>query len=203
VADAAERPNRAEGLCRGDPLAADALFRRYAVRLARLAEQHLSRKLAGRLDGEDVVQSVFRTFFARCARGEFQIDSSAQLWQLLVTLTLRKARAQARRHLAGLRDAGAEAPRAEAGLAAATSREPGPAEATELVDRIEGLLRGLPDLYTHVLERRLQGHAVAEIAAGLGVSRQTVYRALELLQRRLEREEDSHGSNQLPSVGPR
>jgi DNA-directed RNA polymerase specialized sigma24 family protein len=87
-----------------------------------------------------------------------------------------------------VRDAGAEAPGGDAGLAEVTSREPGPEEATELVERIEGLLRGLPGLYSHVLERRLQGHAVADIAAGLDVSRQTVYRALELLQRRLERE---------------
>jgi Bacterial Ig-like domain (group 3)/FG-GAP-like repeat len=38
--------------CReGDPRAAEALFRRYAVRLARVAEQHLSHKLAGRVGG--------------------------------------------------------------------------------------------------------------------------------------------------------
>jgi hypothetical protein len=40
-----------------------------------------------------------------------------------------------------------------------------------------------------VLERRLQGHPVADIAARLDVSRQTVYRALELRQRRLSRED--------------
>jgi RNA polymerase sigma-70 factor (ECF subfamily) len=173
--------------CReGDPRAAEALFSRYAVRLARLAEQHLDRRLAARVDGEDVVQSVFRTFFQRCARGEFQIDSSAQMWRLLVRLTLRKARAQARRHRAGKRDARAEV--SADGLAfEALSREPGPGEAAELVDRIERVLRGLPDVYCHVLERRLQGCAVADIAAELAVSRQTVYRSLELLRQRLER----------------
>jgi RNA polymerase sigma-70 factor (ECF subfamily) len=88
----------------GEPRAVEA-FQGYAVRLARLAEQHLSQKVAARLDGEDVVQSVFRTFFRRCSQGEFQIDTSAQIWRLLVTLTLRKARAHARRHLAGKRDA--------------------------------------------------------------------------------------------------
>src|SRR5437588_6753986 len=84
----------------GDPRGAEAVFHRYALRLAALAEGHLSRRLAGRVGGEDVVQSVFRTFFRRCARGEFRVDSPGQLWRLLVTLTLRKARAQARRHLA-------------------------------------------------------------------------------------------------------
>src|SRR5262245_53147337 len=171
----------------GDPRGPEALFQRYAVRLARLAEQHLSHKLAGRLDGEDVVQSVFRTFFQRYARGDFQIDNSAEIWRLLVTLTLRKARAEARRHLAGKRDAAAEAP-GRGPLAELVSRGPGPAEAAELVDQIDHLLRGLPELYCHVLERSLQGHSVADIAEQLAVSRQTVYRALDLLRRRLERQ---------------
>ena len=68
----------------GDPRAADALFARYSRHLARAAEQHLARKLAGRVDGEDVVQSVFRTFFRRYQAGEFRIDTSAQLWRLLL-----------------------------------------------------------------------------------------------------------------------
>jgi hypothetical protein len=52
----------------GDSAAVEQLFERYAQRLARLADRNLSRKIAGRLDGEDVVQSVFRTFFRRSAR---------------------------------------------------------------------------------------------------------------------------------------
>jgi ECF sigma factor len=103
-------PALVQQLRAGNRDAAEKLFARYAQRLTRLAEQHLSRKLAGRLDGEDVVQSVFRTFFRRSATGEFRIDSSAQLWQLLVKITLLKARAKARYHTADKRDAGAEQP---------------------------------------------------------------------------------------------
>src|SRR5262249_20882797 len=136
---------------------------------------------------EDVVQSVFRTFFRRSTAGEFQIDSSAQLWGLLVTITLMKARAKARHHLADKRDARAEqAAGAEDWLPQAIAREPGPAEAVILVDQIEALLRGLPALHGQVLERRLQGHHVTDIAAQLGVSRQTVHRVLNLLQQRLQ-----------------
>src|SRR5262249_12892791 len=68
----------------GDQRAAKLLFARYAERLTHVAEQHLSRKVAAREGGEDVVQSVFRTFFRRSAEGQFQIDTSAQLWRLLV-----------------------------------------------------------------------------------------------------------------------
>jgi RNA polymerase sigma factor (sigma-70 family) len=179
-------PNLAERLRAGDPEAPEALFRRYARQLARLADQHLNRKFAGRVDAEDVVQSVFRTFFRRSARGEFRIDDSAQVWRLLVTLTVRKAQVQARRHGAHRRDAGREVV-GEAPLTDVLGREPGPEDAAVLMDEIASLLRGLPNLHCHVLERRLEGQSVADIAAALDVSRQTVYRVLKLLQQRLER----------------
>jgi RNA polymerase sigma-70 factor (ECF subfamily) len=170
----------------GDSDAAAAIYAHYAERLSRLAHQHLSSKVAARVDEEDVVQSVFRTFFHRSARGEFQIDSRAQLWQLLVRITVMKARAKGRQHTAAKRDVRAEQP-GEDWLGAVAAGEPGPEEAAVLMDEIEVLLRGLPALYCQVLQRRLEGHRVAEIAAGLGVSRQTVYRALHLLEERLDR----------------
>jgi RNA polymerase sigma-70 factor (ECF subfamily) len=169
----------------GDDLDADALFSLYAERLTRVAERHLSNKLAGRIDREDVVQSVFRTFFRRSAAGEFRIDTTAQLWRLLVTITLRKVAASARYHTAAARDVAAE-DGGDFRLSEAAAREPGPEEAATLVDQIEALLRGLPPLYCQVLDLRLQGCGSVETAERLGVSRQTVFRALRLLQERLE-----------------
>jgi RNA polymerase sigma-70 factor (ECF subfamily) len=162
------------------------VFARYAGRLVRVAEQHLSHRLAARLDGEDVVQSVFRTFFRRSEAGEFRIDSSAQLWRLLVRITVLKARAKGRFHTADCRTAQAEAGGdPDAVLTVACATEPGPAEAAALVDQIDSLLRGLPDAYARVLELRLSGDKVTAIAARLGLSRQGVYRMLNLLQDRL------------------
>ncbi|HPM85245.1 MAG TPA: sigma-70 family RNA polymerase sigma factor [Candidatus Anammoximicrobium sp.] len=170
----------------GDPDAASVLFARYAQRLYRLAEQQLSRRLVKRTDGDDIVQSAFRTFFLRLARGEFQIDNRVQLWHLLAKITVRKAREQARRHMAEARDVDAEQPGSpDDWLLQAATSEPGPEEVVILMDQIESLLRGLPDLYGQILESRLQGYSVAEIAGQLGVSRQNVYRALEVLQHRL------------------
>jgi RNA polymerase sigma factor (sigma-70 family) len=176
----------------GDPQAAEEIFAKYAQRLTCLAEQHLSRKLAARLDGADVVQSVFRTFFRRSAAGEFRIDSSAELWRLLVEITLKKARAYGRRHTAGVRDVAEEAPGGGAAfLLKALAHEPGPAEAAALVDQIRELLRGLPALYCDLLQLRLEGHSVSDTAARLGVSRRTVHRGLHLLQQRLTRSAES------------
>jgi RNA polymerase sigma-70 factor (ECF subfamily) len=179
------RPEPPRPFWDGDDAAAQELFQRYAKRLARLAERQLSADVAVRLDGEDVVQSVFRTFFRRCAQGEFQIDSSTQLWRLLVKITVRKAQARARRHTAAARDVRREAALAEGQLLEALAREPGPDEAAALVDQVGALLRGLPPLYENVLDMRLQGRSVAEIADSLGLARQTIYRVLTLLGDRL------------------
>lgn len=183
--------SHAESLPADPRSAAEQLFARYAQRLYRLAEQHLSHKLAGRVDGEDVVQSVFRTFFRRQAAGEFRCDSSGQLWRLLVKITILKARAKARHHTASMRDVRLEAPATiEPWVAESVARDPGPDEAAALVDQIETLLDGLPPLYCRLLEMRLEGREVREIAGELEVSRQTVYRALKLLQGRLLRATD-------------
>lgn len=168
----------------GDPHAAQVVFDRYARELVRVADRHLGRKLAGRIDGEDVVQSVFRTFFRRSADGEFDIDATDQLWRLLLTITLRKVRTKGRFHTAEMRDAGAEAGGAS-GLFEVATRDPGPEDAAILVDQIEAVLRGLPALYAQLLDLRLQGRTPTEIATRLGVSRQTVHRVINLLQQRL------------------
>lgn len=171
----------------GDPFAVE-LFAGYARRLSRLAEQHLSGRLRVRVDGEDVVQSVFRTFFRRCLAGEFRIDSSEQLWALLVTITLRKTWAKRRQHTAASRNAGAEVSDGEAWLRVAVARDPSPEEGAALVDEIEAVLEGLPEAYGRILALRLEGHSATEVAAELGVSRQTVHRILMLFQERLDRQ---------------
>jgi RNA polymerase sigma factor (sigma-70 family) len=179
-------PELVEGLRCGDPQAAAAVFARYAQRLTCLAEQHLSRKLAARFDGADVVQSVFRTFFRRSAAGEFHIDNSDEMWRLLVQITLQKTRARSRNHTARVRDVAAEEPGGGAALLLqAVAHEPGPEEAAALVDQIEALLRGLPAVYGDLLRLRLEGYSVSATAERLGVSRRTVHRALHLLQQRL------------------
>jgi RNA polymerase sigma factor (sigma-70 family) len=180
VADWIRRCNAA------DPHAAELLFARYASRLTQIAEQHLSRRIAAREGGEDVVQSVFRTFFRRSAEGQFQIDSSAQLWRLLVKITLQKVRTRARHHSAKKRSAAAEVrPEDDSWVAEALGREPDPAAAAELVDLMEVMLNDMPPLYCRVLELRLQGVAPAHVARELSISRNTVYRALDLFKQRL------------------
>jgi RNA polymerase sigma factor (sigma-70 family) len=189
------RQDWGDRLQRGDPGAAEEVFARYAERLARLAEQNLSPRLAARIDSADVVQSAFRTFFRRSAAGEFRIDSAGQLWRLLARITLLKARAHARHHGADMRDVRAEEPAGdERGSPETPAAEPGPAEQAVLIDQVEALLAGLPPQYGDLLRARLEGHSVTDIAREINLSRQSVHRMLHLLQERFEELEGNTAS---------
>ncbi len=178
-------PELLQRLREGDSQAGEELFARYSRRLISLADRQLSQKLAPRLEGADVVQSAFRSFFRRDARGDFQIDASLDLWRLLVKITLTKARAKARHHTTEGRDVGAEMAQGDSAMADLLARSPGPAEAALLGDQIDALLDGLPEQYGSVLRLRLEGHSRIEVASRLGISRHTVRRVLQLLQDRL------------------
>ena len=87
----------------GEDDAATALYLRYAKRLQRLAELQTGEELAVRLDPEDIVQSVFRTFFRRAAQGHYEIPDGEELWKLFLVIALNKIRAIAQYHRAAKR----------------------------------------------------------------------------------------------------
>lgn len=180
---------------RRDPTAPDEVFARYAERLARIAEKHLSGRLAGRLDPEDITQSVFRTFFRRSEAGQFRIDSSAQLWSLLVRITVMKARANGRFHSAGKRNAAAEAGDDGAMIAAVPDAEPGPEEGAIFADQVAALLAGLPPSFARILELRMAGDSIQQIADATGLTKHSVDRDLKVLQKRLEKLVSSGGQS--------
>src|SRR3954451_9710971 len=95
---------------RHDPAASEELFRRYADRLPRLARSRLSRRLAARVDPEDVTLSAYRSFFTLAGAGEVVLQDSGDLWRLLVRITLRKVCRAARRHRADCRSVEREQP---------------------------------------------------------------------------------------------
>src|SRR5947208_1454870 len=63
-----------------------------------------SRELATRLDPEDIVQSVFRTFFRRAAQGHYDVPAGEEIWKLLLVIALNKIRAVGAYHRAAKRD---------------------------------------------------------------------------------------------------
>ncbi|MGE3809084.1 MAG: ECF-type sigma factor [Gemmataceae bacterium] len=72
----------------GDQQAAEELFCRYAEQIAALASRRLSDQMARRIDPEDIVQSVYRSFFVSAREGRYELQHGGDLWRLLVSITL-------------------------------------------------------------------------------------------------------------------
>src|SRR5215813_14531259 len=89
----------------GDDTLARQMFQRFAARLVGLAHRHLDGRLRQKLDPEDVVQSVYRSFFRRLDADQVEVVTWDSLWYLLTVMTLRKCATQAEHFQAGRRDA--------------------------------------------------------------------------------------------------
>jgi RNA polymerase sigma factor (sigma-70 family) len=164
----------------GDDRAADALFARYFERLTLLARSRLSPRLASRTDPEDIVLSAYRSFFVGVRAGRFALGRGGDLWRLLASITKHKLLRQARHERADRRSFDAEIPldRAEEDRLAVRHPEPTPEEAVALADELEWVLSQLDALGRRVLELRLQGARLSEIAEDTGRSERTTRRTL-------------------------
>jgi RNA polymerase sigma factor (sigma-70 family) len=169
----------------GQPDAATALYLRYAERLRALASGQVAPDLAPRLDSDDIVQSVFRTFFRRAARGQYDVPEGEDLWKLFMIIALHKIRSAATFHRAAKRDVRATAtglPDAPAEQQLAAPDELALATLRMVIDE---LLSALPPSMRTIVELRVEGHEVEEIAQRTQRSRRSVERALHEFRARL------------------
>jgi len=182
-------------LCRlvdGDEEVVADFWRCFGTRLQQLAAQHLSLRVRRRIDPEDVVQSVCRTFFRRLQAGQFELAGSEQLWRLLCAITLTKTREQTRFHLRGKRGLERErepiASSDESQLVhpEALDREPTPAEAAEFAELLGRLLSVLSAEEQQALQLKLEQYTHQEIAERMRCSERTVRRLLNDVKARLK-----------------
>jgi len=105
--DSSEEPSDRSLLQRirhGNQDAASVLYYRYAHRLRALVQAKRSSDLACRVDDEDIVQSVFKSFFRGVSRGSYDVPAGEELWHLFLVITLNKVRAKGVFHRAAKRD---------------------------------------------------------------------------------------------------
>jgi RNA polymerase sigma-70 factor (ECF subfamily) len=183
-------PNLLARVRQGDDEAAAIVFRRFVDQLAAHANRHLSPAVRRRTDAEDVVQSVYRTFFRRVRHGEFQLDHWGSLWGLLTRITVRKCAhagrgknrpREAQFHSADTADSAADM------NWEALAREPSPAETAAFNDLLDSLLEPLRDAHREIVKRTLEGYTQEEIASQLGCSERTVRRVIAQTQVDLEK----------------
>ena len=166
----------------GDEDAARQLFDRYVAQLVALARRRISQRIASRVDAEDIVQSVFRTFFQRARQGEFQIDDPDDLCKLLVKITVHKTLRQIAFHKRAKRDAAKEAGQGDGEsdhLMAVLASEPTPEETTTLLDQMEHFLSKLRPEDRRIIEMRMEGYSNVEIANRLGITDRKIRRLME------------------------
>lgn len=177
----------------GSEDAATELYLRYARRLHELSRNNSSRDVSARVDPEDIVQSVFRTFFRRVAKGEYDIPDGEELWKLFLVIGLNKIRAVGVFHRAAKRNVRATA----GGEALEQTGEPttqGDETSLNILRLvIDEILDELPPVHREMIQLRIEGHDVATIAERLGRSKRSVERNLqgfrEMLAKRIQDEE--------------
>jgi len=176
----------------GGEHAAQQVFERYVQRLIGLARTRLSTRVQQKVDPEDVLQSVYLSFFTRMANGQFDLSGWDSIWAVLAVITLRKCGRKAeyfaaerralRREVAPQGDPDGSQPAWEP-----IGREPTPDEATALTDTVEDLMRGLDERERQMFSLALQGHDLREISAQVDRSERTVRRVMDRIKNQLER----------------
>lgn len=174
----------------GDQDAAREVFEQFARRLVGLAASRLPDSLNAKVDPEDVVQSVFRTFFRRHGDGQFTLENWDSLWTLLTVLTVRKCGHRLDQFLAARRDIRRERSGSPDGGAPLPDRlpdtKPTPFESILLLETVTEVLRGLKQEDQPIVQMRLEGYSIKEISERIGRSERTVHRALEIVREQLE-----------------
>ena len=163
----------------GEDDAATAIYLRYAKRLQRLAESQTGDDLAVRLDPEDVVQSVFRTFFRRAAKGHYEIPDGEELWKLFLVIALNKVRTLGQYHRAAKRDVKQtkDFPSIEPLIASGGS----PDEQAYNVLRmtIDDILKDLSESQREMIMLRIEGNDINAIAETTNRAKRSVERVLQ------------------------
>ena len=172
----------------GDESAAAEVFDRFAQRLRALARSRLDRLLRPKVDAEDVLQSVYRSFFRRHAAGQYELENWDSLWGMLTVITLRKCGRRLRYFRSACRDVQREVvlPAGAGAEVEAVGHDPTPSEAARLAETLEQVMRDLTERERSILSLSLQGYTSCEISEQVGRTERTVQRVLQRVRRRLE-----------------
>ena len=175
----------------GDAEAAALVFDRYARRLIGLSRRQLDKRVRGKVDADDVVNSVIRTFCRRAAERPFDLDGPDGLWALLVEIALRKCGRWNRHFHTRKRDVRREQtppPLADSDCAVEPHDRaaPWPEDEVVLRETVERLLGALDERTRTVCEMRLQGYEIKEIAVALNCTEATINRKIRNIKDRMK-----------------
>lgn len=169
----------------GSEDAATQLYFRYARRLHALARAQSSPELARRIDAEELVQSIFGSFFRGVGSGYYEVVEGEELWKLLVVIALNKIRAKGNFHRAAKRDVRLTASEELDEAALVVPEEHDAAALAFLKLTVDEALERLSAHHRQIVLLRIEGYDVAEIAEKSGRSKRTVERILQEARKKL------------------
>lgn len=168
----------------GNQEAATRLYYRYAQRIRRLFQSKTSADVKATLDSEDIVQSVFASFFRGMGLGYYDVPTGGELWNLLLVIALNKIRAKATYSKAAKRDIR----KTQGGdILEAVPNRSDSADDQILQLAIDEALAELQPQDNQIITLRIQGHEVAEIAEKVRRSKRSVERVLQGFRKKLSR----------------
>jgi len=193
-----------ERLAKGDEQAAQRLWETYYRRLVNLARKKLAASPRRAADEEDVVLSAFDSFCRGAAAGRFpELADRHGLWNLLVTITSRKAVAQMRHDYRQKRGGGAvrgesvfgvQGPadsQPSPGIHQVAAPEPTPEFAALMAEQSGVLFDALDDPSLAVVAvMKLEGYNNGQIGKSLDCSIATVERKLARIRKKWEKRLD-------------
>ena len=167
----------------------------FTQRLIRLAQSKLPQRLIRRCDAEDIVQSVFHSFFQRNEDQQFDIRHSNDLWRLLAAMTYKKTIQAIEFHSRQRRDYGREQEAQQSARNSAMQNpidDPTASAIAMMAELLDKILIQLPSQHQEILRLRLLDYSIDEIADEVQVSSRTVDRALMASRQVAERLMISH-----------
>ncbi|VTR99463.1 RNA polymerase sigma factor [Tuwongella immobilis] len=189
-----------EGLLAGDRVALSEVYRRFVDQLVQRADRRIPDAYRAKITAESVVQSVMQDFLElpdqkRLTIESYQIDSWAQLYGLLARMTVNKCLNRIR-SLAAVSNQPNAASGTSTGEALMQLASVGPTAEDEIAyaELVKQLLDSFSPMELDVLQLRMAGRTIREIAAELALTETTVESTITRLRRRTKRLISEHES---------
>ena len=195
----------------GDSAAANRIWQHYFERLVRSVRRRLSGQNRAVSDEEDIVLSVFDSFYAAAEKGRFpELSDRDDLWRLLLRMSARKVIDKRRHDLRQRRGGDVEIRSLDDGGDDETVIEAiGDAPSPEMVLMVQ---ESVEKFFSHLgvgqlrdlAGAKLEGYSNAELARRFGCSERTIERRLHLIREKCQQElfaDDEHSPEETSDRG--
>jgi RNA polymerase sigma-70 factor (ECF subfamily) len=173
-----------EKLSRGDPVAAEKVFRAYEPYLRQVVRRQLNADLRAKFDSVDIVQSVWSDLLQGFRESAWTFEDVERLKAFLVSATRHRFLDRARHHHARMRK---EAPPGVSARLheAATSTQPRPSQLLQAEELWDCMLAECRPAHRHLLQLKREGFTIPEIASRTGLHEDSIRRILRDLACRM------------------